>query len=125
MKYVQQLFRSRPWFILIPDFDHSVLTEGYGEWGSENYVTAALTSDGATMIAYLPVWQKVIVDMTKITGKIARCWWYNPDSGEATDTGTFPARGMHQFEPPSDGDWILVIDDASRDFPAPGTKRIY
>jgi len=123
--YMQRLFRSRPWNLLIPDYDHKVLTEGYGQWGSKDYITAAIASDGTAIIAYLPSGRQVTVDLSAISGKKARCWWYDPGTGIPTDIGTFPVEGARQFEPSSEGDWVLVIDDASINYPPPGEKRLF
>jgi hypothetical protein len=125
MDYVQKLFRSRPWHLLVPDFDHKVITEGYGEWGSENYIITARSSNSVTMIAYLPEQRQVTVDMSQISGENAICWWYDPMNGETTGIDTFATSGSRRFTPPSDRDWILVIDDISANFSAPGSKQLF
>jgi hypothetical protein len=125
MDYVQRLFRSRPWHLLKPDFDHKILTDGYGEWRSADYVTAAVANDGTSIIAYLPAGRHVTVDLSAIRGNKARCWWYNPGNGNVTDNGIIPAEGLRQFNPPEDGDWILVIDDDGSHYPPPGSKTIF
>jgi hypothetical protein len=108
--YVQQLFTSLDWHLLVPDFDHVVMTAGYGNWGNRNYVTAALTEDGNTMVAYLPSSRPVTIDMSKISGFEANCKWYNPSNGSNTEIGTYATSGNQNFTPPSNGDWLLVID---------------
>lgn len=120
MMDVQHLFVSRPWWTLIPDFDHLALTAGYGTWGSGDYATAAVASDGSTLIAYLPSRRQVTVDMARIAGDQARCWWYNPADGTAQEIGLFATSGTRQLTPPANGDWVLVVDDAAADFPTPG-----
>jgi hypothetical protein len=125
MDYLQKLFRSRPWHLLVPDFDHKVIIDGYGQWGSKDWITAACTSDGKTIIAYMPSGRQVTIDLSMINGKKARCWWYNPENGIVVDKGTFPAEGPRQFIPPSDSDWILVIDDASCKYSPPGKERLF
>ena len=120
MMYLQRLMLSRPWFLLEPDFNHVVLVAGYGVWGSEDYVTAAKSSDGSTMIAYMPRAREVSVNLNKLKCDEVRCWWYNPASGEASEIGNFKAMGIRKFMPPSTGDRVLVIDDNSRNFPVPG-----
>ena len=125
MMYVQKLFVSRAWHLLVPDFDHSVLTSGYGSWGNSNYVTAALTDNKNTMIAYLPSSRPVTVDMGSFSGTQATCWWYDPSDGNTVEIGTFTTSGSRNFTPPSSGDWILVIDDAALGFEAPGTQNYY
>ena len=45
-------------------------------------------------------------------------------SGSAQAAGEFDNRQTLQFTPPSEGfgsDWVLVLDDASKSFDAPGT----
>src|SRR5207244_12607675 len=62
-------------------------------------------------------------DMSKISGGDVKAWWYDPRTGAPTSIGMFPDVGTMTFTPPSSGsgnDWILVLDDASRDFGPPG-----
>lgn len=120
MEYFQRLFRSRPWQTLVPDFSQSLIISGSGTWGHKDYVTAAITSDGGTMISYIPSGHSVSVDMGRISGKQARCWWYDPARGKASHIGTIQTSGRHIFAPVSDEDWVLVIDNASLNYPPPG-----
>jgi hypothetical protein len=83
-------------------------------------LAAARTEDGATVIAYLPTARTFTVDLTKIAGKAAKAWWFNPRTGKSDPAGEFPTTGKKQFTPPGDGDWVLVLDDASRKAAAPG-----
>jgi hypothetical protein len=120
MMHAQRLLTSRAWQSLVPDFAHTVLTAGYGTWGAADYVTAARTGDGATVVAYLPTGQTVTIDMTKVGGSQAQAWWYDPATGTSTSIGTFATSGTKDFEPPAAHDWVLVLDDASKGFGAPG-----
>jgi len=120
MMYWGKLFRSRPWFDLVPDQDHTVITAGLGEFLGNDYLAAGRTLDGSTVVAYMPTKRTLTVAMNKISGAQARAWWYDPRAGQATPAGTFPTSGMREFTPPSDGDWVLVLDDASRKLPPPG-----
>ena len=123
MDYFQRLFRSRSWQILVPDFEHSVITAGFGTWGLKDYVTAAITNDGNTIIAYLPSTRTVTVDLSKISGEYARCCWYDPSCGKTVNSGTFQTSGSHSFTPALNGDWVLVIDNASANLPEPGSLK--
>jgi hypothetical protein len=54
-----------------------------------------------------------------------KCWWFNPRTGAATAIGSFPNTGERQFAPPDKGemlDWVLVLDDESKHYPAPGRR---
>ncbi len=126
MMHLQKLFRSRPWHLLSPDFSHLAIKKGYGEWGGENYVLDAVAKDSSFMIAYLPVKTELTINLAVISGKRARCWWYNPSTGKNFVIGIFPTQSnTHEFTPPSDGDWILVVDDDSRNYGPPATKESY
>jgi hypothetical protein len=99
------------------------MIKGYGEWGSENYSVAAIASDSTCLIAYLIAGSEVTVDLSKISGKEARCWWFNPRSGEAFESGVFPASGLKVFAKPTNDDWVMVIDNAACNFPPPGASK--
>ena len=136
MEITIRLFQSRAWYDLVPDQEgatsiggsptahlaRGVVTAGIGERNGLDYVAAARTSDGGTVIAYLPSSRTVTVDMSKISGSQGTVWWFNPRTGSATASGEFPTHGSRQFTPPEEGDWVLVIDDASRKMPAPGAS---
>ncbi|OJY19969.1 MAG: hypothetical protein BGO98_01620 [Myxococcales bacterium 68-20] len=121
MQHVNRLFTSRPWHTLVPDFSHTTLTAGYGTYGTMTYATAARASDGATVIAYLPTARQVTVDMSRVSGAQAKAWWYEPSAGLATAIGTYATSGARSFTPPASGDWVLVVDDASKPFNPPGS----
>lgn len=106
-----KFFKDRKWNLLIPDWTHTSITAGYGTWGNVNYVPAARTSDGGSIIAYLPTSSTITVDMTKITATNGvDCQWFNPATGIYTTIGNFPNTGTKTFTPPSAGDWLLVLD---------------
>ena len=123
MQFWGQLFRSRSWYDLIPDQKHEVVTRGLGEFRGLDYLAAARTSDGGTVIAYMPTSRAIGVDMSKIAASQVKAWWFDPEKGKATAAGIFPASGTHEFTPPGEGDWVLVLDDAARQLPAPGGGR--
>ncbi|HTZ57954.1 MAG TPA: glycoside hydrolase family 140 protein [Acidobacteriaceae bacterium] len=120
MARLKTLFLSRPWYELVPDADHKVVVDGLGEFRGLDYLAAARTADGGTVMAYMPTRRTITVDMTKVSGKEAKAWWFNPRNGNATAIGTLPTTGTHQFVPPDAEDWVLVLDDGSLGLPAPG-----
>ena len=74
-------------------------------------------------MAYLPTTRTITIDMGKVSGTLAAAWWFNPRTGQPTSGGKFATTGKKQFTPPADGDWVLVLDDAGRNLPAPGAVR--
>jgi hypothetical protein len=121
MVHVKTLFSSRPWYGLIPDQRHQVVTGGLGEFNGTDYLAAALTQDGSTLIAYMPTARTITVDLAKLSGGEVNGWWFDPRTGCAEPAGKFPTGGPVQLTPPGDGDWTLVLDDAAKNLPAPGS----
>ena len=74
-------------------------------------------------MVYAPVGRKFSVRMDKIAGAKVKAWWFNPRDGSAKPAGEFPNTGTCEFTPPDHGemlDWVLVLDDAAKDYPRPG-----
>jgi len=121
-----ELFRSREHWKLVADINHTVVTAGFGS--GENLTVASRTSDGRTMIAYVPNGNRttLTVDMTRLTSAIhqATCWWFNPSTGATRLIGSFATFGKKNFTPPDASDWVLVIDDTEANLPAPGSLRV-
>jgi hypothetical protein len=114
-----RFFISRSWYNLVPDISHLVLTYGGGDIIAGNYAAAALMRDGSTAIIYSPDRRPLTVDLTKISGLWTHVWWYQPSTGYVTDLSVFKDSPYNTFTPPSDGDWLLVLDDASKSLKVP------
>jgi len=120
MTHLKALFSSRAWYELIPDQKHEVVAAGYGDAAGVDYVAAARTTDGSTVIVYLPTSRNVTVNLSKISGNQAKVWWFDPRTGKAQSAGEFSTKGSREFTPPANDDWVLVLDDASKRLAAPG-----
>lgn len=123
MRHFGRLARSRDHASLIPDWDHQLLTEGFGSPTDGSYAAAARTADGVTAIVYTPAQRALTVDLSEIAGEDAAVWWFNPTDGNATFVSNLPTDGVQEFNPPSPGDWVLVLDAAQAELPAPGEPR--
>ncbi len=67
------------------------------------------------------------VRMDVIRGPEVVAWWYNPRNGSAEKIGMFSNTGTQTFSPPDPGEnlnWVLVLDDASIGYGAPGMNSI-
>src|SRR5207248_1310688 len=80
MQHLAGLFTSVAWQNLVPDWNHVVLTSGYGTWGGTDYAAAERTSDGTLAIAYLPTVRTVTIDMSQLSGSVT-AQWYDPSAG--------------------------------------------
>ncbi len=61
--------------------------------------------------------------MGKMSGSRVQAYWYNPRNGTSTEIDVFDNTGTREFKPQYEGlgsDWVLVLDDASKRYKAPG-----
>lgn len=78
---------------------------------------------GSYAFIYAPVGRSFKVHMDRFSGAQLTAWWFNPRTGVATRIGPFDNRGEREFSPPDPGemtDWVLVLDDAAKNYPPPG-----
>jgi hypothetical protein len=123
--YLKSLMLSRPYFTRVPD---QSIVIGENAEGSA-HISATRDRTGNYLMVYLPLGHSVTVDMTKMAGSHAKAWWFDPRTGTATRLdGKFSTSHAQHFSPPSEGkgsDWVLVLDDDSKDFPVPGSRSLY
>lgn len=119
MSYLYPLVTSRPWYTMEPDQNHTVVTAGYGRFGFDDYLGVARATNGSFGMIYVPTARTFTVDMSRFSGQQVQAWWYSPRDGRATNAGTYAASGSRTFTPVDTYDWVLVIDDIARGFPAP------
>ncbi len=61
------------------------------------------------------------ISTDKISGDKKKVWWFDPRTGKATPGKELKGKKPATLTPPEGGkDWVLVIDDASRNFNPPG-----
>jgi hypothetical protein len=119
-----RLLQSREFWLMQGDFSNAVMTAGQRANSFSTQAVTSRTSDGQTIMAYIPTQRAVTMDLRKMSGASATAWWYNPQTGDATLIGNFPTTGSQNFTPPDQNDWVLVIDDAAANLPAPGSVRL-
>lgn len=128
MIYGRLLMESRPFLTRIPD-NSIIVTDRVATSvpGAGAYQFVATRDEAGTYaMVYAPVGRKFSVRMDVIKGNEVIAWWYNPRNGKATKIGTYSNKGTQTFLSPDPGeslDWILVLDDASKKYPAPGKVR--
>jgi hypothetical protein len=119
MRHVRDLIESRPYFSRAPD---PALVENALD-GADRIV--ATRGDGYAFI-YSAQGRAFTVNMGRISGERVKAFWFNPRTGTASAIGAFENRGARDFTCPSEGfgsDWVLVLDDAARNFKPPGEIR--
>ena len=128
MPHARHLLESRPFLTRVPD--DSVIVEGKIRTAmlgaGTRHFSATRDEAGSFAMVYAPVGRAFKVRMEKIAGAKVKAWWFNPRDGSATAIGEFPNVGEREFTPPNPGetlDWVLVLDDAAKNFSAPGILK--
>jgi hypothetical protein len=125
MQYLRNLIESRPMLLRIPD-QWLIVND---PMGTGDRIQACRASDGSYAFIYTATGAKLEIRMIdriyeKLSGTSIKAYWYDPRLGTSTVIGEFPKTDSRAFTPPSSGrgnDWVLVLDDAAKNFPAPGT----
>ncbi len=130
MQHLKNLMLSRPFFSRVPaqellgsldypgvDMPHATCDQVPGQ------------KNATYMMVYMPFYGSHTIKTNKLQGEEIRAWWFDPRTGNAFLIGTFP--NTNAFNVPWNGriregeggpDWVLVLDDASKNYPAPGTQ---
>jgi hypothetical protein len=117
-----RFFASVPWYNLVPNQAHTLVTSGFGRPTStglvsdSDYAPAALSAEGNLAIVYLPTPRTITVDMSRLSAPVT-ARWFDPTSGTYTPAanGILANSGTRRFAPNStnsqgDSDWVLVLD---------------
>jgi hypothetical protein len=126
--YAKGMLQARPWYSLVPDQQHTILTTGYGTFSgggsahssisSNDYVAAAATADGRLFIAYIPTARTVTIDMTKLSAPVT-ARWFDPSNGafKSAAASVLQNTGSHAFTSPglnaeggASSDWVLLLE---------------
>jgi hypothetical protein len=117
MARLRRVFAAMRWHDLVPERDHTLVTDGYGQ-GAATALTAR-TTDGRQGVTYLPstgtASRALTVDLGRFTGPVT-ARWYNPTDGRYTaiSAAPLPNHGPHTLRTPGDNgtrtnDWLLVL----------------
>jgi len=128
MQNARRLIESRPFLTRVPD-DSLILPSvpatsipGAGVY----HLAATRGEDFSYALIYVPAGRAFSVRTGKLSGERLRAWWFDPRNGRSELIDEFAKTESHRFTPPIPGellDWVLVIDDASKNYPPPGQRR--
>lgn len=149
IQYVRRLIESRPPLIRMPDQSLIVSANpttapatqpepvargrGFGRGGrggpverATERIAAMRGSDGSYAFIYVQSAQPFKVNLKPLSGKGIRAWWYDPRTGTSMPAAEFAKGETREFTAPSDvlnPDWVLVLDDNSKRYRAPGGMK--
>lgn len=113
---IRRLMEPRPWWRLVPDTRHELVTGGYGQWKQADHVAAALADDGALAVVYLPSGGTIQVAMDRFHGPVT-AQWFDPASGRyrSIEGSPLSREGGKDFTSPGgnaagEPDWVLVLE---------------
>jgi hypothetical protein len=124
MQHARRLLESRPFLTRVPDDSIIVpdtVQSSVPGAGTRRFV-ATRDEAGSYLMVYAPVGRSFKVRTDKIKASRIRGWWFNPRDGKATAIAEFANEGERTFTPPNPGellDWVLVLDDPSKNYPQP------
>lgn len=122
----RRLIESRPLAGRQPD-DALLVTSPLVSGNARARCVAVRGADGAYAMVYVPEGRAIEVRLDRISGTAVNAWRFDPRTGVAVRLGTYPPGAIQRFAPPVRGeavDWVLVLDDASRNWPAPGSAAV-
>ncbi len=118
MRHARALIESRPFLTRIPDQSLIVSDPGTGS----HHVRATRDEAGSYALIYLPSGRAATIDLGRLSGQTLVHHWYDPRTGTARRMGAVPGGRQREFTPPTGGlDWVLTLDDAAQNYPAPGS----
>lgn len=118
MHLLRQLLEARPYSSRVPDQSLLLGDTGVGT----AHCQASRGSDGldgasgSYALIYSGAGRPFTVDMTRMTGVSVVAAWFDPRSGRTQWVGQYPVRGERTFTPPTEEDWVLVLDDGARNY---------
>lgn len=136
MGYLRALMESRPMAGGSPD--QALIRNDEGKYAALRKLRAIMSADNGSAFVYFPDSDvQTELDPSGISGENINAWWFNPRDGQNYTQEGVPSgepfavfkRGHppNNFSPPGSfgqADWVLVLDDASRNFKPPGRGRI-
>ncbi|MBR4995013.1 MAG: glycoside hydrolase family 140 protein [Alistipes sp.] len=126
--YLKNLILSRPYFSRVPAPEFIVQSDVHSSVpGAGRYrFVATMDTEGSYAMVYAPLGREFSVNTSMLKAEKITAWWYCPRTGKAQKIGSFANDGApRSFISPNKGesiDWVLVLDDASKHYPAPGRK---
>lgn len=116
MRHVRNLIESRPMLDRVPD--QSLVVEK--DLSSYDRIQATRGKDYAFI--YTSTGKAFTVNPGKVIGTTLTATWFDPKSGATLGGGQFDNKKATKFTPPESGygkDWVLILDDASKNYPKP------
>jgi hypothetical protein len=124
VQYLRYLIESRPALDRMPD---QSLIVGDVSTRALDRVEALRGADGSYAFVYIPAKHgDVTLNLSRLSADTLNASWYDPRTGKSQPIAPVARSDAKIFSPPAisppiaDNDWVLVLDDPSRNYPPPG-----
>ena len=118
MRHLRALIESRPFLSRIPGQSLLVSDPGVGA----GHIQATRDADGSYAFVYSPAGLPFTLSRSALPGETLTACWFDPRTGQSQAPWRIARAAALSFVPPAGGqDWVLVLDDAARNYPPPGT----
>ena len=106
--YMKKLLESFPWQNMIND-QSIILNENRGD---STYIVCAIGNKKDFILSYTPMGKPIKLDLSKMSVKKVKAFWYNPRTGKYVSIGEYKVTDKPEFKPWSFGrgsDFVLVV----------------
>jgi hypothetical protein len=113
---LRKLVESRPYLARIPAAEMIVAQPD----DPIEYIVATRDAEGSYAFVYSPMKNEIEIDLTALSAGHIRAAWFDPRTGDVEVIGEFAPSANAVFKTPETGpDWVLILDDLSRNYPLP------
>ncbi len=126
LQYIKPLLSSRPYLQRIPD--QSLILAGQGKKIADRVQATRDVIAGGKGASYIMVYlsapQAITVNTSVIDAKFLNALWFSPETGQSEPLMNHaPNPGKLELaKRPSGEDWVVVIDDAAKNYPPPSAQ---
>ena len=121
---LKNIFYSRPFFSRRPAPELLVKEDGVPGEGTR-HIAAIMDTNGSYAMVYNPGGHSFSIKGNLLKAEKLVTWWFDPKSGKVEKIGKIKNKENLRFTPPTPNivkDWVLVVDDAAKKYPAPNKK---
>lgn len=115
MQYLRMLMESRPMLDRVPD--QKLIDDARGD---NDRIQATRGKD--YIFVYSAHGKNFELNLTPLRAKQFQATWFDPRTGKSSDAGKYSNIEKQKFSPPTSGygqDWVLIVDDATKNYKAP------
>ncbi|MBX2900478.1 MAG: glycoside hydrolase family 140 protein [Cyclobacteriaceae bacterium] len=116
MQYLKKLMLARPFANRVSD--PALIVNGAGK-DYKDLAIALRDQAGSFALIYFPGKSNLTIDLDKLSGTTKNFTWFDPRTGKSFRIAAKSSVGVVNFLPPTENDWVLIVDDAAKNYKIP------